>query len=65
MDDPICEFDTELQVSGVWEARRCTQPATVYGGYAGAGEWAGRACDEHASSPGFRTWEQLSGNPGR
>jgi hypothetical protein len=37
----------------------CGRAATVYGGYAGAGDWAGRACDEHAKLPGFQVWDRL------
>lgn len=41
-----CEFD-------------CTNEATVYGGFSGAGDWAGRACDKHAEAPGFTVWDRL------
>lgn len=34
--------------------------ATVYGGFAGAGDWAGYACDEHAAAPGFQVWDRLA-----
>ena len=39
----------------------CTVPATVYGGFAGAGDWAGYACDEHAAANGFQVWERVNG----
>ena len=30
------------------EMQGCEKPATHYGGYAGANDWAGRVCEEHA-----------------
>lgn len=43
----------------------CPEEATVYGGFAGAGDWAGYACDEHAKAPGFRIWDRLKRAVGR
>lgn len=38
----------------------CGRPATVYGGYPGANDWAGRACDPCAAAAvGFTVWERL------
>lgn len=40
----------------------CGAPAAVYGGFAGAGSWAGFACFACASrTPGFSTWDVLDG----
>lgn len=38
----------------------CDEPATVYGGFRGAGDWAGYACDMHAATVrGFAVWEKV------
>jgi hypothetical protein len=39
------------------------RPATVYGGYPGAGDWAGYGCDEcvgAAAKHGFSIWERVA-----
>lgn len=41
------------------DSRPCERDATVYGGYAGADDWAGRACDDHAQTAGFTVWDRL------
>lgn len=38
----------------------CGRPAMVYGGFPAAGDWAGYACAEHASAPGFAVWDHVS-----
>jgi hypothetical protein len=38
----------------------CGQKATVYGGYAGANDWACYSCDEcAAAAKGFSVWEKI------
>lgn len=50
----------ETEPGQLCEFSGCDGPAEVYGGFAGAGEWAGRACLECAATvPGFSIWDRL------
>jgi hypothetical protein len=41
----------------VCEMQACTAPATCYGGYKGADDWAGYICFDHADGLGW--YEEL------
>lgn len=57
MATPKCEFTSNHDIDDAGDLFK--PDATVYGGFAGAGSWAGYACEIHAKTPGFSVRERL------